>query len=75
MRQPLMLAIALFTVSLAYAQHDTDYGKVQIRVTKVAGTVYMLEGAGGNIGASVGKTASSSSTINTRRSRKKSRLL
>jgi cyclase len=33
---------------------DHDFSKVQIKVTKVAGTVYMLQGAGGNIGASVG---------------------
>src|SRR5438309_4134944 len=31
-----------------------DYSKVEIKVQKVAGTVYMLEGAGGNIAASVG---------------------
>jgi glyoxylase-like metal-dependent hydrolase (beta-lactamase superfamily II) len=31
-----------------------DFSKVQIKVSKVAGTVYMLQGAGGNIGASVG---------------------
>jgi cyclase len=35
----------------AYAQ---DWSKVEIKVTKVAGSVYMLEGAGGNIGVSVG---------------------
>src|SRR6058998_3693356 len=35
------------------AQHD-DFSKVQIKVIKVAGTVYMLQGAGGNIGVSVG---------------------
>ena len=33
---------------------DQDFRKVQIKVSKVAGNVYMLEGAGGNIGASVG---------------------
>jgi glyoxylase-like metal-dependent hydrolase (beta-lactamase superfamily II) len=33
---------------------DRDFSKVEIKVTKVAGTVYMLQGAGGNIGASVG---------------------
>jgi glyoxylase-like metal-dependent hydrolase (beta-lactamase superfamily II) len=33
---------------------DQDFSKVEIKVTKVAGSVYMLEGAGGNIGASVG---------------------
>jgi cyclase len=38
---------------LATAQ-DEDFSKVQMKVSKVAGTVYMLQGAGGNIGASVG---------------------
>lgn len=33
---------------------QTDWSKVEIKVTKVAGNVYMLEGAGGNIGVSVG---------------------
>ena len=42
----------LLTAGLAAAQQD--FSKVQIKVTKVAGTVYMLEGAGGNIGVSVG---------------------
>jgi cyclase len=32
-----------------------DFTKVQIKVAKVGGSVYMLEGAGGNIGASVGE--------------------
>src|SRR6266576_1165539 len=31
-----------------------DFSKVEMKVEKVAGTVYMLQGAGGNIGASVG---------------------
>jgi len=31
-----------------------DFSKVEMKVQKVAGTVYMLQGAGGNIGASVG---------------------
>jgi cyclase len=35
-----------------HATRDTH--KVQIKVSKVAGNVYMLEAAGGNIGASVG---------------------
>jgi glyoxylase-like metal-dependent hydrolase (beta-lactamase superfamily II) len=33
---------------------DQDYSKVEIKVTKVAGSVYMLQGAGGNIAACVG---------------------
>ncbi|MGA8067323.1 MAG: MBL fold metallo-hydrolase [Terriglobales bacterium] len=37
------------------AGQDQDFSKVQIKVSKVAGNVYMLEGEGGNIGASVGE--------------------
>jgi glyoxylase-like metal-dependent hydrolase (beta-lactamase superfamily II) len=33
---------------------QTDFSKVEIKATKVAGNVYMLEGSGGNIGVSVG---------------------
>lgn len=43
----------LLTGGLIAAQ-DQDFSKVQMKVSKVAGNVYMLEGAGGNIGASVG---------------------
>jgi glyoxylase-like metal-dependent hydrolase (beta-lactamase superfamily II) len=43
----------ILAAALAFAQ-DEDFSKVQIKVTKIAGTVYLLEGAGGNIGASVG---------------------
>jgi len=50
----LVLAGVLFSLNWASAQ-DRDFSKVQIKVTKVAGNVYMLEGAGGNIGASVGE--------------------
>jgi cyclase len=45
------LAALLFAAS-AFAQRD--FSKVEIKAEKVAGTVYMLTGAGGNIGASVG---------------------
>src|SRR5207247_8268467 len=38
----------------AMAQQE-DFSKVQIKVTKVSGNIYMLEGAGGNIAASVGE--------------------
>ena len=34
---------------------NQDFSKVQIKVTKVSGNVYMLEGDGGNIAASVGE--------------------
>jgi glyoxylase-like metal-dependent hydrolase (beta-lactamase superfamily II) len=36
------------------ATAQTDWSKVEIKVIKVSGNVYMLEGAGGNIGVSVG---------------------
>lgn len=52
-----MKRLLLVTVSLllaASAQAQTDFSKVQIKATKVNGNVYMLEGAGGNIGVSVG---------------------
>ena len=45
------LAILLFAIP-ALAQQD--FSKVEIKVTRVAGNVYMLEGSGGNIGVSVG---------------------
>lgn len=40
-------------VSSAVAQQD--FSKVEIKATQVSGHVYMLEGAGGNIGVSVGE--------------------
>lgn len=40
-------------VSAARAQQN-DFSKVEIKAVKVAGSIYMLEGAGGNIGVSVG---------------------
>jgi glyoxylase-like metal-dependent hydrolase (beta-lactamase superfamily II) len=38
-----------------FAGQQPDFDKVEIKVNKVAGSVYMLEGAGGNIGVSVGE--------------------
>ena len=49
----LALPFALCIAVLATAQNQ-DFSKVQIKVTKVSGNIYMLEGAGGNIAASVG---------------------
>ena len=44
----------VFAAAVAFAQDD--HSKVQIKVVKVAGTVYMLQGAdAGNIAASVGE--------------------
>ena len=48
------IAAALLITPAARAQ-DQDFSKVQMKVTKVSGNIYMLEGAGGNIAASVGE--------------------
>jgi cyclase len=50
----LLLLVAL-PGGLALAQQEPDWSKVQIKVTKVSGNIYMLEGEGGNIAASVGE--------------------
>src|SRR5438105_3606697 len=39
---------------IAGASGQDDFSKVEIKATKVAGSVYMLEGSGGNIGVSAG---------------------
>jgi cyclase len=49
------LVVLLFISTFATAQ-EQDFRKVQIKVMKVAGNVYLLQGEGaGNIGASVGE--------------------
>jgi cyclase len=53
MRRVLLAVTLLLAVGLAGAQNQ-DFSRVQMKVSKVAGNVYMLQGAGGNIGASVG---------------------
>jgi cyclase len=45
------LLVVCFIAARAGAQ---DFSKVQMKATKVAGNIYMLEGAGGNIGVSAG---------------------
>jgi cyclase len=54
MRNAIRFAAFACLVCMAAGQ-DKDFNKVEIKVTKVSGNVYMLEGAGGNIGASVGE--------------------
>ena len=46
---------ALATLAGTAGAQQQDFSKVEIKVTKVAGTVYLLEGSGGNIAASVGE--------------------
>jgi cyclase len=52
-----MLRVTVVAIALAAtsALAQQDFSKVEIKVTKVAGTVYMLQGSGGNIGVSVGE--------------------
>src|ERR1044072_4634280 len=45
---------ALVSVAGTAAAQQQDFSKVEIKVTKVSGNVYFLEGAGGNLAASVG---------------------
>jgi glyoxylase-like metal-dependent hydrolase (beta-lactamase superfamily II) len=46
-----ILAVSLATSALAQQQ---DFSKVEMKVVKITDSVYMLQGAGGNIGVSVG---------------------
>jgi cyclase len=50
----LLLAGLLLLPALAAAQQQQDFSKVEIKVVKLSGNVYMLQGAGGNIVASLG---------------------
>ncbi|MFZ2492414.1 MAG: MBL fold metallo-hydrolase [Thermoanaerobaculia bacterium] len=52
MRRSTIPLIAAFLTAPLFAQ---DFSKVEIKPTLVAGSVYMLTGAGGNIGVSVGE--------------------
>ena len=54
MRRTLLLAAGLLMVRGLGAQ-DRDFSNVEIKVSKIAGSVYLLQGAGGNIAASVGE--------------------
>jgi cyclase len=53
-----ILAVAGMTLlcgRAAIAGQGQDFSNVQIKATKVSGNIYMLEGAGGNIAASIGE--------------------
>ena len=55
MRQLALFVSTILLILTLSAAQDQDLSKVQITVTKVSGNVYMLQGAGGNIGSSVGE--------------------
>src|SRR5207253_5540501 len=50
----LIFATLIACLAAANTVAQQDFSKVEIKVTKVAGNVYMLEGSGGNIGVSAG---------------------
>ena len=52
--KPSIALLGILTFVLFSAASAQDFSKVEIKATKVAGNIYMLEGAGGNIGVSVG---------------------
>ena len=52
-----VLALAI-AVAVPAAAQQQDFSKVEIKAEKVAEGLYMLTGAGGNIGLSVGKSGS-----------------
>ena len=54
MKRLLLIYSALIIFSCSVPAEAQDFSKVEIKVTKLAGSVYMLEGSGGNIGVSVG---------------------
>lgn len=54
MRIRFYFLIAILLCAAAAPAFAQDFSKVEIKTIKVAGNVYMLQGAGGNIGVSVG---------------------
>jgi glyoxylase-like metal-dependent hydrolase (beta-lactamase superfamily II) len=52
---PLVVSSALFASPPTAQERTPDWSKIEIKVTKVSGNIYMLEGQGGNIAASVGE--------------------
>jgi cyclase len=50
-----LMLMASGAFAVAGGGQQEDLSKVQIKATKVSGNIYMLEGAGGNIAASIGE--------------------
>jgi cyclase len=53
-KQLLFRAALIVCLCETHTSGQQDFSKIEIKATKVAGNVYMLEGSGGNIGVSVG---------------------
>ena len=52
-----ILAVCAAALFAAAASAQQDFSKVEIQTEKLADTVYMMTGAGGNLGLSVGEDA------------------
>jgi len=52
---PVALLFAMLAMQNTSRAQNQDFSKVEIKVAKVSGNIYMLQGAGGNIAASVGE--------------------
>ena len=65
MRNKFVLAAILAACASLPAFAQQDFSKIEIQSEKLADGVFMLTGAGGNIGVSVGAEGSSSSTAST----------
>jgi len=50
-----LVVCGFFRGGASAQQKEPDWSKVQIKVSQVSGNIYMLEGQGGNIAASVGE--------------------
>jgi glyoxylase-like metal-dependent hydrolase (beta-lactamase superfamily II) len=57
MRSAIRLAAAAAALAAASAAAQQDFSKVEIQATRLTETTYMLTGAGGNLGLSVGEDA------------------
>jgi glyoxylase-like metal-dependent hydrolase (beta-lactamase superfamily II) len=55
MRTNSVCLAALLLLPLACLAQETDFSKIEIKITHVAGNVYLLQGDGGNMAASVGE--------------------
>ncbi len=49
-----ILAVAIVSAAPPASAQGNDFSKIEIKPTKVAGSIWMLQGAGGNIGVSAG---------------------
>ena len=54
MRRTIRFALALALAALPAAAQQQDFSKVEMKMIPISGNIYMLQGAGGNIGVSAG---------------------